>query len=159
MRRRFAIGLLVAGWISFLPAIAAEMHDPAGEKAMHDYVLTMPKVKAYDAASSAAMAAMKSDPSLKAEADKSGNEPDKTFADIKAKFMHHPRLAAFYARQGLTVDDAVLVPLTLMGACTVAQYPQIAAKMADTVSPGQIAFCKQNMATLKTLKFFSGGGE
>jgi hypothetical protein len=28
--------------------------------------------------------------------------------------------------------------------------------MADTVS--QIAFCKQNMATLKKMKFFSGEG-
>jgi len=159
MRKALMIGLLVAGWASLLPAKAAEMHDPAGEKAMHDYVLTMSKVKAYDLASNAATAAMKADPSLKVEADKSSNEPDKTFADIKAKFMHHPRLMAFYAKQGLTADDAVLVPLTLMGACTVAQYPQIAAKMAGTVSPGQIAFCKQNMGTLKTMKFFGGGGE
>ncbi|HUJ48144.1 MAG TPA: hypothetical protein VLV55_13500 [Rhizomicrobium sp.] len=159
MRKALMIGLVTAGWASLLPAMAADVHDPAGEKAMHDYVLTMSKVKAYDAASSAATAALKADSSLKAEADKSSNEPDKTFADIKAKFMHHPRLMAFYAKQGLTADDAVLVPLTLMSACTVAQYPQIAAKMASTVSPGQVAFCKQNMATLKTMKFFSGGGE
>ena len=126
---------------------------------MHDYVLTMPKVKAFSAATDAANAAMKADPSLKAEADKSDNEPDKTIADLRAKFDHHPRLYAFYARQGLSKDEAILLPLSLMGACTVAQYPQIAPKLASTVSPGQIAFCKENMAELKNYKFFSGKGE
>jgi hypothetical protein len=77
--------------------------------------------------------------------------------DIKAKFAHYPHLYAFYAKQGLSMDDAVLVPLTLISACSVVQYPQIAVQMADTVSPGQIAFCKQNMATLKKMTFFSGG--
>src|SRR5262249_36515303 len=90
MRKGLTFGFLAAAWAGLLPAMAAGAQDPAGEKAMHDYVLTMSKVKAYDAASSAATAAMKADSSLKAEADKSSNEPDKTFADIKAKFMHHP---------------------------------------------------------------------
>ena len=37
---------------------------------LHDYVLTMPKVKAYETATENAMAAGKSDPSLKVEGDK-----------------------------------------------------------------------------------------
>jgi hypothetical protein len=137
----------------------AEVHDPAGEKAMHDYVLSMPKVKSFEAAIDAMTAAMKSDASLKAEADKSDTEPGKTIADIRAKFDHHPRLFAFYARQGLSKDDAILMPLALMNACSVVQYPQIAAKMASSVSSAQIAFCKTNLPTLQKMKFFSGGGE
>jgi hypothetical protein len=137
---------------------AAGQVSPADNKMLHDYVLTMPKVKAYETATENAMAAGKSDPSLKAEGERMSGEPDKTLADIRAKFAHHPRLFAFYAKQGLSMDDAMLIPLSLMGACTVAQYPQIAAKMADSVSSSQIAFCKQNMTTLKSMKFFSGGG-
>jgi hypothetical protein len=140
-------------------AQAAGHMSAADNKTLHDYVLTMPKVKAYETATENLTTAAKADAALKAEGDKASEEPDKTFADIKAKFAHHPRLYAFYAKQGLSVDDAVLIPLTLMSACTVAQYPQIAAKMADSVSPGQVAFCKQNMAALKSMKFFSGGGE
>jgi hypothetical protein len=137
---------------------AAGHMSSADDAMLRAYVLTMPKVKAYETATENAMAAGKSDPSLKAEGEKMSGEPDKTFADIKAKFVRHPHLYAFYAKQGLSIEDAILVPLTLMGACTVAQYPQIAAKMADSVSPSQIAFCKQNMATLKTMKFFQGEG-
>lgn len=148
-----ALSLLVA------TSALAEINDPAGEKAMREFVLSMPKVKAFSAATEAVTAAMKADPSLKAEAEKADNEPDQTFADLRAKLDHHPRVFAFYAKQGLSKDEAILVPLTLMGACTVAQYPQIAPKLASTVSPGQIAFCKANMAELKNYKFFSGKGE
>jgi hypothetical protein len=143
-------------WIAAAAQAAGHMSS-ADDKALHDYMLAMPKVKAYETASENFAAASKTDASLKAEGEKASNEPEKAFADIKPKFVHHPRIYAFYAKQGLSMDDAVLIPLTLISACSVAQYPQIAAKMADTVSPGQIAFCKQNMATLKTMKFFSGG--
>ncbi|HEV2562133.1 MAG TPA: hypothetical protein VGT78_08310 [Rhizomicrobium sp.] len=154
------IALLVAAIaISATPAFARKSSDPAGDKAMHDYVLTMPKVKAYDAATNALMASAKSDPSLKAEGEAMNKEPDKTFADLKAKIAHHPHYYAFFSKQGLSVDDTVLVPITLMSACSVVQYPQIAASMADTVSPSQITFCKQNMAQLKAMKFFNGGGD
>lgn len=140
-------------------AHAAGQISAADSKLLHDYVLTMTKVRAYETATANATVAGNSDPALKAEGEKMSEEPDKTMADIKAKFMRHPRLYAFYAKQGLSMDDAVLIPLSLMGACTVAQYPQIAPKMADSVSSGQVAFCKQNMPALKSMKFFSGGGD
>lgn len=155
--RAFSVALIVS--CMAVTSAMAELNDPAGEKAMHDYVLTMPKVKAYDAATNAADAAMKADPSLKAELDKSDNEPDKTIADLRAKMDHHPRIFAFYAKQGLSKDDAILTPLSLMSACTVAQYPQIAAKMASSVSASQIAFCKANLPALKKMRFFAGGSE
>jgi hypothetical protein len=143
--------LLIAG-----PVVGAESKDPAGDTAMREYVLTMPKVKAYEAATEALEMATDRDPSLKDEAEKMDNEPDKTYADLKAKIAHHPRFYAFFSKQGLSMDDVVLVPLTLISACSVAQIPQIAAKMADRVSPAQVAFCKDNMATLKAMPFFNG---
>jgi hypothetical protein len=138
-------------------AQASGQVSAADNKMLHDYVLTMAKVKAYETATENAMAAGKSDPSLKAEGDKMSGEPDKTLVDVKAKFAHRPHINAFYAKEGLSMNDAVLVPLTLMSACSVVQYPQIAEKMADSVSPAQIAFCKQNMAALKQTKFVCGG--
>ena len=160
MRRYFAAVCLTVATTTLSAALAANLPpDSAGDKALHDYVLTMPKVRAYEVATAAAKAATKADASLRTEEAKADNEPDKTLADIKAKLARHPRLFAFFAKQGLSMDDAVLVPLTLMNACTVAQYPQIAAKMADTVSAGQIAFCKQNMSELKKMAFFGGSAE
>ena len=143
-----AVGLFVAGAAHAAGDITAE-----DNKMLHNYVLTMPKVKAYEAATENMMAAGKSDPSLQAEGERMSSEPDKTLTDVRAKFAHHPRLYAFYAKQGLSMDDAMLIPLTLMSACTVVQYPQIGAKMADSVSGSQIAFCKQNTAALKAMKF------
>jgi hypothetical protein len=153
LRLGCAVILLVAG-----AAHAAGGISAADNKMLHDYALTMPKVKAYDAATQNMMVAGKSDASLKAEGEKMSGEPDKTLADVRSKFAHHPRLYAFYAKQGLSMDDAMLIPLTLMSACTVAQYPQIGAKIAASVSGSQIAFCKQNMAALKAMTFFNGGG-
>ena len=137
---------------------AAELKDPAGDKAMREYVLTLPKVKAFEAAGEALEAATEKDQSLKDEGEKMDNEPDKTFADLKAKIVHHPRFYAFFSKEGLSQDDAVLIPLTLITACSVAQYPQIAEKLSDRVSPSQIAFCKENKAALEMMKFMSGGG-
>jgi hypothetical protein len=114
-------------------------------------------VKAFGAANDALAAAASSDQILMAESEKMDSEPDKTFADMKAKIAHHPRLYAFFSKQGLSMDDVVLVPLTLISACSVAQYPEIAAKMAESVSPAQIKFCKDNMAALSAMSFFNSG--
>lgn len=139
--------------------MAAESKDPAGDKAMHDYVLTMPKVKAYSAGNDALAAATASDQSLMDESEKMDGEPDKTFADLKTRIAHHPRFYAFFSKQGLSTDDVVLIPVTLISACTAAQIPQAAAKLADRVSPAQITFCKDNMAALKAMSFFNGGSK
>ena len=146
--------ILLAG-----PMVAAESKDPAGDKAMRDYVLSMPKVKAYSAGNDALAAATASDQSLMDESEKMDNEPDKTFADLKARIARHPRFYAFFSKQGLSTDDVVLIPVTLITACTAAQIPQAAAKLADRVSPAQITFCKDNLATLKTMSFYNGGSK
>src|SRR5690348_4454071 len=77
--------------VASLPAQAAGQISSADDKALHDYVLTMAKVKAYEAATKNLGAAMKADPAVKAEEEKASDEPDKTLADVKAKFTRHPR--------------------------------------------------------------------
>ena len=156
MRQIFFAAAAAIAVLFAVPAQAAQDNDPAGAKALHDYALSMDKVKRYDAAMESWQAASKADPALKAEGDRMSDEPDKTLADIEAKFDRHPRVYAFFARQGLSKLDAAALPLALMDAMTVAQMPQIGPKMADRVSQTQIAFCKAHMAELKAMKFLAG---
>ena len=79
LRLGCAVILLVAG-----AAHAAGGISAADNKMLHDYALTMQKVKAYEAATENMMVAGKSDASLKAEGEKMSTEPDKTLADVRA---------------------------------------------------------------------------
>jgi len=141
------------------PVDAAKDDDPAGAKALHDYTLSMDKVKRYEAAMESLQAAGGADPSLKTEGEKMSEEPDRTLADIEAKFDRHPRVYALYAKQGLSKLDAAALPIALMDAITVVQMPQIGPKMADRVSDAQLAFCKAHMAELKATKFMNMSGQ
>ncbi len=156
--RAMAATMLIAA--ANVGAHAAGTSDPAGDRMLKSYVLSMDKIAKYDAATKAVTAAMKSDPGLRAEDEKMADEPQDTVAELEAKFTHHPRLFAFYAKQGLSKDDAVLLPLALMGACAIAQAPAGAnAGEDETTSASQIAFCRKNLAALKKLSFFSDAGE
>jgi hypothetical protein len=135
-------------------ARAAVNGDPAGARILHDYVLTMDKVKHYDDATAAFEAAAKNDPRLQADGRSMMTEPQRTFADIVAKFKRHPRLYAFYAKAGLTPFDTAAVPIALSYACLANRYPELAAKMADHTSATQISFCKAHMDEINALKTF-----
>lgn len=136
-------------------ALAGDL-DAASEKTLHDYVLTMPKVRAYEAAHVALMAAAAHDATLKADYEAAGAEQTKTMADEVAKMTHHPRTYAFFAKQGLSKDDAIILPMALMGGCMVVQYPEAAKGLAAQTSPQQAIFCKQNKADLSKMTFFKG---
>lgn len=145
-----ALVLMVA-----VSAEAAKNDDPAGAKALHDYALSMDKVKRYGTAMEAWQSAGSADPTLKAEGEKMSGEPDSTLADVEAKFDRHPRVYAFFAKQGLSKLDAAALPIALMDAMTVVQTPQIGPKMADRVSDSQLVFCKTHMVELKSMPFLS----
>jgi hypothetical protein len=149
--------LILAAAILFAaaPAVAADKPDnDPGYKIMHDYVLTMPKVKAYDTAYGALLAATKTDPSLKADLAAASSENDQTIAATIDKMNKHPRVYAFFQKQGLSKMEASLLPLILMDACTASQYPSMIPQLADRMTPAQADFCKINMATIKTMHFF-----
>lgn len=147
---KFSYAALLAVLIG-APAMAGE--DPAGDKIMHDYVLTMPKVKAYDAAVVAIYDAEKQDPAFKAESDAMTKEPSDTVAQLRGKMDRHPRIMGYFQKQGLTLDDAALLPFVLLDACSAAQDPHPA--QDPSISPQQIAFCKANQAELQGLRMFS----
>ena len=138
------------------PAFADAIDNDPSVHVMHDYVLTMPKLKAYDAAYTALNTAAKTDKSLQADIAKASAENDQTIAQTIAKMDHFPRVYAFFQKQGLTKAEASLLPLIVMDACMVAQYPTAQATMTKEVAPGQAVFCKTNMAAIKGMHFFSG---
>ena len=131
--------------------------DAAGDKQIHDYVLTMDKVKAYEAADANLQAAANSNAMLRNERWQMSREPDATPADLIAKFDRHPNIFIFYSKRGLSTADAALIPIALMSACSAAQSPALAQGMAGTVSPQQIEFCKANMSELQSMPILSTG--
>jgi hypothetical protein len=155
MRLASAAGLALA--LVSTTAVSASDISPADKKIMLGYTLTMPKLNAYEAPTAALKAAEAKDPSLAKDVEAAGSEHTTDMNGEFAKMDHHPRVYAFFAKSGLSKQDAILIPLTLMSACTVAQYPTMAPAMADQVSPGQIAFCKTNMPAISKMKFMKGG--
>jgi hypothetical protein len=146
-----ALFVLVSG-----TAYAAGDLAPADKKAMHDYTLSMDKVKAMQAAMDEFNAAAAKDPSLKTQT-KSVGDDSKSIAEMEGRFQSNPRLMAIYGRHGITAHDAVVMPFVLMYAGMIAQYPTAGAKLSDETSPAQVAFFKAHDAELKKTRWLSGG--
>jgi hypothetical protein len=139
-------------------ALAAADLSPADKAAMHNYTLSMDKVKDMQAAMDDANAQMAKDPSLKAQAETAGND-SKTLAEEIARVQANPKLMAIYARHRLSATDAVVMPFVLMYAGTAVAYPSTAAKLSDELSPAQIAFFKAHQAELKKMSWLFGSGQ
>jgi hypothetical protein len=148
------VRVLIAALLLAAPPAYAKVASDPGDKLLHDTVLSMPKLQAFDRAYKSLIAAAQSDPALKADSAAMSAEQDPTVADTIAKMDHHPRIYGFFQKQGLSKTEAALLPIVLMNACMAVQYPAIAKQMADSIAPGQIDFCKANAAGIKTLGFF-----
>jgi hypothetical protein len=131
-----------------VPAFAGGDLSPADKKAMHDYVLSMPKVQAMGAVLNDFKRMEKADPSL--EKQTHGADGDsKSIAEMEAKVASNSKMMAVYKAHGLTSADAVIMPFVLMYVGMIAEYPSAGAKLSDETSPQQIAFFKQNEKVLK----------
>lgn len=117
------------------------------EKAIHDYVLTVDKAEKYAAFMKKFQTAAP-DPAVAAEMQKirDVNAYNVEKADMMAK---SPKLAALFAGSGITPRDFVLLPLTIMSAAAVAQYPERAATRMPYVTPNQVQFYKDHKADLE----------
>lgn len=124
---------------------------PAGptpdEKAIHDYVLTVDKAEKYAAFMKKFQAAAP-DPAVAAEMQKiqDVNAYNVEKADMMAK---SPKLSALFAGSGITPRDFVLLPLTIMSAAVVAQYPQQGSTRMPYVTPQQVQFYKDHKGDLQ----------
>ncbi|HWA30397.1 MAG TPA: hypothetical protein VG867_04840 [Rhizomicrobium sp.] len=147
MKYRVLMGIALAAALS-APAFADNDLSPADKKAMHDYVLSMDKVKAMGAALDDFKKMEKADPSLEKQANHMGDD-SKSIAEMEAKVASNPKMMAVYRAHGLTPADAVVMPFVLMYAGMIVEYPSAGAKLSEETSPQQIAFFKQNEKALK----------
>jgi hypothetical protein len=154
--RKFSNAVLVAAFSCCMAVSAAAKGDlsPADLNALKSYSLSMDKINAMQAA----MDEAKHDAALSGGMKSVGGD-SKSIAEMEAKLNSMPQAMALYRKHGLTAHDAVVMPFALMDAGMVVAYPSAAPKLADRVSPAQVAFYKQHQAELKKVSWLSGGSE
>jgi hypothetical protein len=140
---------------AFTAGTAAADDDAALKKTMHDYVLTMDKIKAmqgmYDEFNR-----LKTDPAF-AAAVRLGGMRSASLPTAQARLAAIPQLNALYAKHGLTATDVAILPAVMISAGMLAQFPSLAPKFAAQTSPAQIAFYKQHQAEFKNFRWLNGG--
>jgi hypothetical protein len=128
-------------------AAAADGPSEADKRILQGYKLSMDKLKHFGAADRALYTDAARDPALKAEIDKmSEEEPQETVADLTAKLDRHPKVAAYYKKEGLTSQEAVVIPLATMEAMSTLRNKGVGA-----ASPDQLQFAKQHEAEIQAL--------
>jgi hypothetical protein len=90
--------------------------------------------------------AKQSDDALAEEYERMDSEDGTSIAQMKARLTRHPRIFAFFQRQTLTPDDAILIPLVITLAGVAVAVP---GQMADAVSPAQVTFLRSNGALIE----------
>jgi len=148
-----AVAALAVGFSGVAQA-AADL-SPADKAAMHSYVLSMDKVKAFGDAMKDFEALDKSDPAFKAM--KPVGNDSKSIAEMESKIAANPKIMGVLRKHGLSAHDMALMPFVLMYAGMIAEYPQAGAKLAEETSPAQITFYKQHKAELAKMSWLSGG--
>jgi len=126
--------------------------DAASLNALKSYSLSMDKINAMGAA----IANLGKIPGMREKSRHTGDNA-KTLAEMEAKLNAMPSVMAIYKKHGLSAHDVVVMPFVLMDAGMAVMYPSAASKLADRMSPAQVAFYKQHQADLKKVKWLSGG--
>ncbi len=144
------LGLMVAVAIAVAPAPSAAQSgfSAADNAAFKAYVLDAAKVYRFIAGLSALAMAKQSDDAIAEEYERMDSEDGTSLAQLKAKLARYPRIFAFFQRQNLTPDDAVLIPLVMTFAGIAIAAP---GQMADAVSPAQVAFVRSNAPLVQRL--------
>lgn len=125
--------------------------SPADLSQLKSYTLSMDKINGMQAAMDDAKK------SGLADKMKSAGDNAQSLAQMEANIKAMPGPMAIFARHGLSAHDAVVMPLALMDAGMCVAYPSAAPKLADRVSPAQVAFYKQHKAEIEKMKWLSGG--
>ncbi|MGH6871652.1 MAG: hypothetical protein ACREHE_09105 [Rhizomicrobium sp.] len=140
--------------LSFGTAMAGNDLSPADSKAMHDYALSMDKVKAMGAAMDDFQALGKTDPAFK-NAKPVGND-SKSLAEMESRIAANPKMMGVLKKHGLSAHDMAIMPFVLMYAGMCVEYPSAAPKLAQQTSPAQIAFYRQHRNEMKAMKWLNG---
>lgn len=147
-----AAALCIAACLVFAsPALSKDSDmSPADLAALKTYSLSMDKVNAMQAAMDEARKANM------AEKLQGTGDNAKSLAEMEANVKATSGAMAIFSKHGLSAHDVVVMPFALMDASMCVLYPSAAPKLADRVSPAQIAFYKQHQAELKKIKWLGG---
>jgi hypothetical protein len=147
-----AAALCLAAALAFATTALAKGDDmsAADLNALKSYSLSMDKINGMQAAMDDAQKAHMSE-KLKGTGDNA-----KSLAEMEANVNATPGAMAIFSKHGLSAHDVVVMPFALMDAGMCVAYPSAAPKLADRVSPAQVAFYKQHQAELKKMKWLGG---
>lgn len=159
-RRRGLMAAAVAAAICAGSSLAgsaparAEAPDP-DMAALRGYALSLDKVEHYAAASKTLRKDVETKPDVAGDVQSMQHEPQATLADINAMMGRHPKVYAYFQREGLSLRDTVMLPLALRAAMLAVESPT-PEQFAGAVNPEQIAFARQHKQELE--KLFGDGG-
>lgn len=142
----FAIAIVVA--LAPWPSAAQSGFSAADSAVFKAYVLDAGKVNRFIAGLTALAMAKQMDDAVAEEYERMESEDGDTLAQLRAKLTRHPRIFAFFQRQNLTPDDAVMIPLVITFAGVEMAVP---GQMADAVSPAQVNFVRSNAALVERM--------
>jgi hypothetical protein len=142
----FAVAFILA--LTPLPSAAQSGFSAADSAVFKAYVLDAGKVNRFIAGLNALAMAKQTDDAVAEEYERMESEDGDTLAQLRAKLARHPRILAFFQRQNLTPDDAVLIPLVMTFAGVAIAVP---GQMADAVSAAQVNFVRSNAALVERM--------
>ena len=123
------------------------------EPAIHDYVLTMDKIKKYAEASKRLEAAAKSDPAMAVEMKKI-EDADVYSVDKAAMMEKSPHVAAALKSNNITARDFVLTPMTAFTAAIGIAAEDAKKEPPAFINPENIKFMREHKAELEKLDLF-----
>ena len=156
--------LLFAGFLTLTgSALAQKQADTPAEKAdeaaIHDYILTMPKIHTY-AAASKDMVAVQKDAGIASEA-KRLEADDKASMLEKVRMIETtcPHMNAWIKAHGMNAREFMLIPMTLMTTGLAAYAKDQGGKDVAFVNPANIAFYRQHKEEIEKLNIQAPSGD
>jgi hypothetical protein len=140
----FAVAILAA--LAPLPSGAQSGFSAAENAVLKAYVLDAGKVNRFVTGLNALAMAKQTDDAIAEDYERMDSEDGSSIAQMKARLTRHPRIFAFFQRQNLTPDDAILIPLVMTFVGIAIAAP---GQMADAVSPAQVNFVRSNAALVE----------
>jgi hypothetical protein len=141
-----AVAMLVA--LAPLPSAAQSGFSAADNAVFKAYVLDAGKVNRFIAGLTALATAKQMDDAIAEDYERMDSEDGTSLAQLKVRLTRHPRIFAFFQRQNLTADEAIIIPLVMTFAGVAAAVP---GQMTDVVSPAQLDFVRSNAVLVQRL--------
>lgn len=164
MRKAFRsaaiVALISASCSTQLLAQAGKKDDGSNpdEPAIHDYILTMPKIQKYSDVVKKLNEAGKSDPAMVAEMKKI-SDTDVPNVQKGAMIDKSPRLSAFLKANGVTGRDLVLLPIVALTAALATTAQDMKAQVPEFVNPANVQFVRDHKAEMEKYKVMGGETE